>query len=942
MSTQPARKFSLAAYLFMPQFGLSLQGLRDMGPIFVRTFAIILSQVGLINDRHPALGFSEQAIREQTLSKLIGEAWFNLKTGKSSIGQWGVFFGIVLMFCIMVVAVIAFVTSITFNVGNKVYAQVFTHPGNPYGAGVGQTDSATMAAAVGSPPPVGIFDFRVSGPDVSVDYALMVLDKALRQGAMGVGGASQNAFGSLMLVYNTAVLTIAGVILFWIILSVVVDTARTGQIGGGRHNMVWAPIRIIFALGLMIPLGSAGFSSGQFMVMKLAEWGSNLATVGWTEYINAVATDDSLVGAYVPDNPTEIVRGITQITTCQAANNYYAKEATVGFGAAANLNYDGYILSNSDAGAAGVSTGKTTVVYDKISDNGFGVEHDGTNYCGKIIFENPAVPDAKQAPLPDPDGTSFNMNQFRQALLNTNNRMKASLAQILTDSMPNNAYTGSYPSGANNLFRKSRELSCAYLRWSIPAPFPTGMNTIPQCLGVPNNICGGVYDPAAQVRRLPDVSCINDMMTLINTQMVTGFNDARSTYLLPYINNNILAVQERRGWASMGVFFYQITKINTVIAELEAPKVTFVPGQYTNGTLPGTTDYFLSGTLLGQALGYGDAEHDAKVMQTTLLFSQWWRSASNVGGRGVNPGLPAERQIQVNENDEEPKQDKGSYVTRKINEIIVGALEGAHFRNMAEGTAKQPLLQVIQVGNWLVGIGLSLITVLTIATAVLGFFTGGTKLFLAELLYLIAKTMTVTGLILTVWLPVVPIIRVGMAILTWIVSVFEAVVMVPIAALAHLSTEGEGIAGPAKQVWYLWLGVLLRPILTVVGFVGAFLIFNAFVLYFNKMFFESLEIMAASETNALSRGISYVLNYTVYIGIYVFIIYTVANTTFKLIDQIPNALAKWIGGQGDPSFDDKNDSAMIAALGAIKSVGLAKGTKWEDKKKEKERGVTKG
>src|SRR5690606_20190653 len=120
----------------------------------------------------------------------------------------------------------------------------------------------------------------------------------------GVGGALQNALSALFFIYNSGMLLVAGIMLFWAILSVVIDTAKTGQVGGGRHNMVWAPIRIVFALGLLMPLGeSIGFSSGQYMVVKLAEWGSNLGSNAWEAYVRAAAMETMIAG-FRPDNPT--------------------------------------------------------------------------------------------------------------------------------------------------------------------------------------------------------------------------------------------------------------------------------------------------------------------------------------------------------------------------------------------------------------------------------------------------------------------------------------------------------------------------------------------------------------------------------------------------------------------------------------------------------------
>src|SRR5690606_10233421 len=170
---------------------------------------------------------------------------------------------------------------------------------------------------------------------------------------------------------------------------------------------------------------------------------------------------------------------------------------------------------------------------------------------------------------------------------------------------------------------------------------------------------------------------------------------------------------------------------------------------------------------------------------------------------------------------------------------------------------------------------------------------------LGTLIGMMAKGMFMGGVMIGVYLPILPLIRVAFAVLTWIISVFEAVVMVPIAALGHLSSEGEGIAGSsgARNAWILWLNVLMRPMLVVLGFVGAMLIFNAFALYFHVAFANGIELAR----NSLG-GLSWITSVFTYSVVYVMTLYTACNTTFKLLDVIPDAMMRWMGGSPDKSF----------------------------------------
>ena len=75
------------------------------------------------------------------------------------------------------------------------------------------------------------------------------------------------------------------------------------------------------------------------------------------------------------------------------------------------------------------------------------------------------------------------------------------------------------------------------------------------------------------------------------------------------------------------------------------------------------------------------------------------------------------------------------------------------------------------------------------------------------------------------------------AISGWIKSIFEAIVAMPLWALAHLRIDGEGLAGPgATNGYFLLLEIFLRPILIVFGFVASINIFSALVNVLNQIF----------------------------------------------------------------------------------------------------------
>jgi hypothetical protein len=131
--------------------------------------------------------------------------------------------------------------------------------------------------------------------------------------------------------------------------------------------------------------------------------------------------------------------------------------------------------------------------------------------------------------------------------------------------------------------------------------------------------------------------------------------------------------------------------------------------------------------------------------------------------------------------------------------------------------------------------------------------------------------------------------------------------LVPIAALAHLSTEGEGIAGGGKQAWIIWLNVLLRPILMVIGYVGGMIVLNTFFVFFTPAYITAVKSGIG--------GLTALFGLVFYVVLYCGVMYMVANSSFKLIDLIPSAVSKYLGGTPDTSFD-QDASGFISGTGS--------------------------
>lgn len=101
-------------------------------------------------------------------------------------------------------------------------------------------------------------------------------------------------------VYSFGMLIIAVLVLFYHLAAMVAETAHQGVVFGRRVNQLWAPIRLVFALALLVPVSSS-LSSGQYLVIKLAQEGSALASNAWEAA--AASMKDTFSTLVVPRGP---------------------------------------------------------------------------------------------------------------------------------------------------------------------------------------------------------------------------------------------------------------------------------------------------------------------------------------------------------------------------------------------------------------------------------------------------------------------------------------------------------------------------------------------------------------------------------------------------------------------------------------------------------------
>lgn len=192
------------------------------------------------------------------------------------------------------------------------------------------TPVAAQAASGAGSPPGGMFDClgELDWGCKVIDFLFLSTDNQITYDKDGLLVTEQpspieRAFRTMLAFFSNAVLVIASLKLLFELIQMVAETAHSGHVGGKDTNQLWAPIRLVVAIGLLVPL-SSGLNSGQYIVIQIAKWGSGLASQGWIEFTKALNEDQRISGP-VPPQVQDLGINTVRTYACVAMVNYYAR-----------------------------------------------------------------------------------------------------------------------------------------------------------------------------------------------------------------------------------------------------------------------------------------------------------------------------------------------------------------------------------------------------------------------------------------------------------------------------------------------------------------------------------------------------------------------------------------------------------------------------------------
>ncbi|APX16093.1 hypothetical protein BWR17_09765 [Phaeobacter inhibens] len=751
--------------------------------------------------------------------------------------------------------------------------------------------------------------FTTPAEHVQTDVVLIFLEQLFGPNLNFFGAASQplgtpvyEGLHAVLGLYSMATMIIAVFIVLYYGAVVAGEAALTGTPFGKRFNSVWAPIRLVVALGLLVPLGT-GLNSAQYLTLWLAKLGSGLGTVVWTTFVEEVTAATDIVAKPAGESTAALTQRIFLNEVCAASYNRvemfsdHSIKLLQVVGRRSSVvpdftNPEQMIAVARDAGMQNV-----ILSWSRAKPG-----EQATDYsCGKLSVSL-AEFDAFA------DGTNVTVAEERWwwALPLIGPDMDAKLGTVHA------SVKGAYLKEIKRLSDALQPAGEAIAKYAIT------VNASPD---------RGRYELLEFIPELLKTEARQANQN-VNTVIAATYEELTQS---EYASSDGYDEMIKRGWGASGLWYGTLGTINKKYMDAVASAVPTLDVLF-EATEVTENERGALGWLFG--LSRYDVSHSAtsEIERAINIASEDFMRVVEEVRPEVNPLY--QDTTQVDSTRTWYQEDH----TRWLSNAMIWMLGGNQIRQMQNTPELDPMVRLTSTGHTMVsrslifaGLGTALGLGGSAASAVPDprfQFVGELAGAASGLLFIIAGVAVTAGIFLAYVLPIIPFVYFAFAVIGWVLEIFEAIVAMPLWALAHLRIDGDGLPGSAAIGGYhLLLMILLRPALIVLGLIGGYVIFGAAAYFFSSLFNAATSITQSDIANNAIGAVGMF----VYTIIYAFLIYNIALMCFKMIDDVPKGILRWLGSGVQPFSDSKSDpidgSRAMVAAGAGVAIGLAGSSK---------------
>lgn len=789
-------------YAMMPEILPRIRALGFHFGHFAYLLALVFGSARLIPQAHPVMNPAN--IGRFGVRQVIAIASDNLVWSRRNIDQVAIFGAIVVGLIMIVIQ--AILISAYAVLGGEANAQ-----------------------AVSSSNPGSFFETPDPDQDLAHIFLSQVFGADLKMFGSGGGipGTTGNplhtAMRAMLSLYSMATMVIAVIIVLYYILTVIGEAAKTGTPFGQRFNSLWAPIRLVIALGLLVPLGS-GLNSAQYITLWMAKMGSGLGTQVWLRTADVIKSSPETVYK-VKLNETLFLHSMIEnafvASVCAKAHTDH--EAKGGSGA----SWDRVLLSGDTLNSfMYMWRGPDSAPHHRRS-------------CGSVSVSFP-------------DGQD-NVQQ------------------------------------GDNIFGLASRDSAMPASKLVTTIRPIIDRTLSRVDAVAANYNGDLQDQAT----------IDQLETIANEEtenLTKAVNDLYTNQVSADLKKLMQGMDEK-GWLYSGIWYMQLNRTMQAAYQQRSKTVpnVIIPNKYTD---PESSTWWewLDGSYKNADARVSSAR---TLIQTYGLVPSYVSQAANaVKDSYQNSCLSAKKQGGAD-----------LPIMEKLQCVISATFVPEQLTALSKEPTLDPMGTLVAAGGEILSRAYFL-AVAGFAGKTAGGLLSGIPIFggigtvaaeIGGMLITIAFVGFGAGIVLYFLLPIFPFMYFFFAAVSWVMEIFEAIVAMPLWALAHLRIDGDGMPGQsAISGYYLLLAILIRPALIIFGLVGSSLIFFGAIYLLQILFTPLLEV-------SREEGL-YGLEIMLFTVIFSYIAYMLGLSCFKLVDTIPNAILRWIGNNPGTFSDNREDA----------------------------------
>ncbi len=803
----------------------------------------------------------------------------------------------------------------------------------------------------------GIFDSCISKMTPCVDYR----GNTMTQATGAYPYPLHKALHTLFSFYSYGIFYVAVIIILYFVVTIAAETSASGTPFGKRFNKTWVVPRLILFFALLTPLNTGdkneGLNGGQLITLYAARYGSNFATNGWLHFNNV------LTGTYLGDAQDLIARPQFPETSNLLQFMYLAKTCQ----AAENLAYgnkiDAYIVRNMFQ----VESGAYAKAYDKskkkVEQEAQQELYGGTPPTAENMAKDPNYQelvtkkmqssafkdDVKKNILSEPGAEISTLNSTSSLsdeelyalsqgtsikLIETNyeaadifsNHGNILLRFGVKDEERYARYTGSVNplcgeiditindvTEAGSRIIQKNYFSILQHLWANP-DFSLSADCVNRQIGAgsPDTTCSAKPDKkfVEQYKNYVNDTSSREISKAIERQIEDG-------------KWSVPPELKAKGWAGAAIWYNRIAQMNGAVATaiFNFPH----PGRYPYvmeytaemrqkyDTNPSALTRFEPTLGDGQAIEF-KREKDGQMAATLNVAYRIWL---DLGAQG----------------------SKSKVTSNAFSDTINAIFGTSGIFDMRNNTNVHPLAQLSALGK-----GMMEATIRNAMFSFAGAVGGGMGGLIDPFFGIIGKNASgvfktlvmstlALGFTLFYVLPALPFVYFFFAVSGWVKSIFEAMVGIPLWALGHIKIDGEGLPGQSgSNGYFLIFEIFVRPILILFGLLASISIFAALVSTLNDVFDLVTENVGGFDNSAGAASnltnIEFYRNSVdqfFFTAMYVIICYMMGLACFKLIDQIPNKILRWMGfgiGTFQESAGDPASKITSKTYGGTQRLGF--------------------